>query len=103
MDIPKINTIDREAAEYTRKTERLEQTTNATKVNEYDESEAKQQDKQVEQQQEELVLNTIKFGYNRSTNDFIIRVIKPNGEIGQYPTEDMLTLKDALKRLTDID
>ena len=101
MDIPKINTIDREAAEYTRKTERLEETTDIRKVDSYNESEEKSKDEQVEAQVEEMVLNTIKYGYNRATNDFVIKVIKPNGEIGQYPTEDMMRLKEALSHLAD--
>ncbi len=97
MDIAKINTIDRAAQNHDIKIEKLNESHDIRQIDQYEQNEEPKKDKQVLAQEEEVVLNTIKFGYNRTTNDFIVKVIMPDGTIGQYPTEDMIKLKEMLK------
>ena len=43
----------------------------------------------------ETILDNVKFGFNEETNEFFVRITKGNQEY-QYPTEDMFKLKKSL-------
>lgn len=46
----------------------------------------------------EVVLDNIKFGYNRETKDFFVKVTRGDIEY-KYPTEDMMKVKAHLNEL----
>jgi len=51
----------------------------------------------------EVVLDNIKFGYNKQTQDFFVKVTRGDAEY-KYPTEDMMKIKAHLNDLLqDID
>ncbi|ADG94142.1 polar flagellin [Arcobacter nitrofigilis DSM 7299] len=48
----------------------------------------------------EVVLDNVKFGYNKDTQDFFVKVTRGNAEF-KYPTEDMMKVKAHLHELVD--
>jgi len=40
----------------------------------------------------EVILDNVKFGYNKSSQDFFVKVTRGNAEY-KYPTEDMMRIK----------
>ena len=43
----------------------------------------------------EVILDNIKFGYNKSSKDFFVKVTRGEAEY-KYPTEDMMRIKSLL-------
>lgn len=48
----------------------------------------------------EIILDNVKFGYNRNSKDFFVKVTRGNVE-HKYPTEDMMRVKAQL--LSDLE
>ncbi len=45
-----------------------------------------------ETEKNEVILDNIKFGYNKQSKDFFVKVIRGDAEY-KYPTEDMMRIK----------
>ena len=43
----------------------------------------------------EVILDNVKFGYNKNSKDFFVKVIRGEAEY-KYPTEDMMRMKSLL-------
>ena len=48
----------------------------------------------------EVVLDNVKFGYNKQTQDFFVKVTRGDAEF-KYPTEDMMRVKAHLNELVE--
>jgi uncharacterized FlaG/YvyC family protein len=46
----------------------------------------------------EVVIDNVKFGYNRESKDFFVKVTRGNSEF-KYPTEDMMRVKAHLNEI----
>jgi hypothetical protein len=98
MDIKQVGQIDKAAVDHSKKIEKLQESHNIRRMDEYNEDNKNaNQDRQIEAQEEKIAINTVEFGYNYKTDDLIIKIMKPDGTQDQYPTEDMLKLKTILK------
>ena len=48
----------------------------------------------------EVVLDNVKFGYNKDSKDFFVKVTRGDAEF-KYPTEDMMKVKAHLNELVE--
>ena len=48
----------------------------------------------------EVVLDNVKFGYNKESKDFFVKVTRGDAEF-QYPTDDMMKVKAHLNELIE--
>ncbi|WP_428024113.1 flagellin [Arcobacter sp.] len=48
----------------------------------------------------EVVLDNVKFGYNKESKDFFVKVTRGDAEF-KYPTEDMMKVKAHLNELIE--
>jgi uncharacterized FlaG/YvyC family protein len=48
----------------------------------------------------EVVLDNVKFGYNKESRDFFVKVTRGDAEF-KYPTEDMMKVKAHLNELIE--
>ena len=85
--------IEQAKVDYVEKISKIQETDKKTKV---DPDEAyKNQLRKDNTEQNEMMLDNVKFGYNTETNEFFVRITKGNIEY-QYPTEDMFRMKKGL-------
>jgi len=52
------------------------------------------------EQLNEVVLDNVKFGYNKESQDFFVKVTRGDAEF-KYPTEDMMKVKAHLNDLVE--
>jgi uncharacterized FlaG/YvyC family protein len=98
MDIQKINAIDNAAVDHKQKIEKLQESHDIRHIDQYEE-EAKnaKDDQQIESQEAAVAMNTLKYAYNSTTGDLVMKITNADGSIGQYPTDSMMKLKALLK------
>ena len=93
MQIGRLEMIDQAQVDHIEKTSKIQETDKKTKVD--PEDQYKNAQSQLKEEQNEVILDNVKFGYNSETNDFFVRIKTKDGEY-QYPTEDMMKLKKSL-------
>ena len=93
MQLGRLEMMDQAQTDYVSKISKVQETDQKAKVD--PEEQYKNANKKVEINSNEVILDNVKFGYNSETNDFFVRIKKGDAEF-QYPTEDMMKLKQSL-------
>ncbi len=99
MDIQKIGQIDNAAVEHKQKIEKLQESHDIRKIDQYEEdAQNAKEDLQIEAQEEDYVeMTTLRYGFNEATGDLVMKITNADGTVGQYPTDSMMKLKALLK------
>jgi len=93
MQLGRLETMDQAQTDHVTKISKIQEADQKAKID--PEEQYKNASAKTEAPNNEIILDNVKFGYNSKTNDFFVRIQK--GEvIHQYPTEDMMKLKQAL-------
>jgi len=93
MQLGRLETMDQAQVDYVAKVSKIQEADQKNKID--PEEQYKNATTKVETPNNEVILDNVKFGYNSKTNDFFVRIKKGDVE-HQYPTEDMMKLKQSL-------
>lgn len=93
MQLGRLEVMDQAQVDYVSKISKVQETEQKVKVD--PDEKYKNASTKVEAPDNEVILDNVKFGYNSDTNDFFVRIRKGDAEY-QYPTEDMMKLKQSL-------
>jgi uncharacterized FlaG/YvyC family protein len=93
MQLGRLEMMDQSKVDYVSKISKIQETDQKTKID--PDEKYKNASAKVEAPDNEVILDNVKFGYNSDTNDFFVRIKKGDAEF-QYPTEDMMKLKQSL-------
>jgi len=93
MQLGRLEMMDQAQVDYVSKISKIQETDKKTKVD--PDEKYKDETRKLEVAENEVMLDNVKFGYNSETKDFFVRIVKGDMEY-QYPTEDMMKLKQSL-------
>lgn len=93
MQIGRLEMMDQARVDYVEKTSKIQEMDQKTKVD--PDEKYKNAQSQISPENNEVILDNVKFGFNEETKEFFVRVKTQNGEY-QFPTEDMFKLKKSL-------
>jgi len=93
MQLGRLEVMDQTQVDYVSKISKIQEADSKAKVD--PEEKYKDATQNIEVNANEVILDNVKFGYNSATNDFFVRITKGDTEL-QYPTEDMMKLKQTL-------
>jgi hypothetical protein len=93
MQLGRLEIMDQAQVDYVSKISKIQETDKKTKVD--PDEKYKDETRKVDAADNEVILDNVKFGYNSDTKDFFVRITKGDIEY-QYPTEDMMKLKQSL-------
>ncbi len=93
MQLGRLEVMDQAQVDYVSKISKIQETDQKAKID--PDEKYKNASAKVEAPDNEVILDNVKFGYNSDTNDFFVRIKKGDAEF-QYPTEDMMKLKQSL-------
>jgi len=93
MQIGRLELIDQAQTTHVEKLSKIQETDKKAKID--PDEQYKNIEPQITEDPKEVILDNVKFGYNEETNDFFVRIKKGDQEF-QYPTEDMIKLKQSL-------
>lgn len=88
--IPNIDNAKENVVEKNQKVKSISEETRVIQDEEYKDSLAEES-----AQKNEVILDNIRFGYNKKSKDFFVKIIRGDIEM-KYPTEDMMKLKAFL-------
>lgn len=91
MELSKIAEIDNAQINHIEKTKSVKEVDNKYKVIQ-DDQYKKAQGSIQEKSANEVLLDNVKFGYNKNSKDFYVKVTRGDAEY-KYPTEDMMRIK----------
>lgn len=94
MEISRIADVDNAKANHVEKIQSVKEVDDKHKIVP-DEQYKKVQGSVQEVETNEVILDNIRFGYNRSSKDFFVKVVRGDAEY-KYPTEDMMRVKAQL-------
>ena len=94
MEIGRIAEIDQAKANHVEKVQTVKELDNKEKVIQDDEYKKVQGSAQ-DTDANEVILDNIRFGYNKNSRDFFVKVTRGDAEY-KYPTEDMMRVKAHL-------
>ncbi len=94
MELGRIAEIDNAQANHVEKIKSVKEVDDKQKVVE-DEQYKKAQGSAQEIDTNEVLLDNVRFGYNKSSKDFFVKVTRGDAEY-KYPTEDMMRVKAHL-------
>lgn len=97
MEIGRIPEIDTAKANHEIKVQKVQETDQKNKIVP-DEKYKNAKTNDLSDRLNEVVLDNIKFGYNKESKDFFIKVTRGEAEY-KYPTEDMMKVKAHLNEL----
>ena len=93
MLLGRLEMIEQAQVDHVSKISKIQESDKKDKVD--PEEKYKNVQSKLESRNNEMILDNVKFGYNSDTNDFFVRITKGDTEL-QYPTEDMMKLKQTL-------
>ena len=93
MQLGRTEIMDQGQVDYVSKISKIQEADQKAKID--PEEKYKDAGTKVVASENEVMLDNVKFGYNSATNDFFVRIKKGDAEF-QYPTEDMMKLKQSL-------
>ncbi|QKF82904.1 flagellin [Halarcobacter ebronensis] len=99
MELGKIAEIDNAQTNHIKKIQTVQEVDENYRVVDNEEHK-KAQLKITDSSLNEVILDNVKFGYNKSSKDLFVKVIRGDAEY-KYPTEDMMRIKAQL--LKDIE
>ena len=91
MEIGRVAQIDNAKENYEIKTKQVSSVEEKVKTIQEDEYK-KNSSKEPTSELNEVILDNIKFGYNRESKDFFVKITRGDIE-NKYPTEDMMKIK----------
>ena len=91
MEIGRVAQIDNAKENYEIKTKQVSNVEEKVKTIQEDEYK-KNSSKEPTSELNEVILDNIKFGYNRESKDFFVKITRGDIE-NKYPTEDMMKVK----------
>ena len=91
MEIGRVAQIDNAKENYEIKTKQVSSVEEKVKTIQEDEYK-KNSSKEPTSELNEVILDNIKFGYNRESKDFFVKITRGEAEY-KYPTEDMMKVK----------
>ena len=93
MQIGRLEMMDQSKIDHVSKISQIQETDKKTDVD--PDEKYKNEMRKIVEDPNEVMLDNIKFGFNEETKEFFVRVTKGNSQY-QFPTEDMLKLKQSL-------
>ena len=97
MEIGRLPEIDQAKTNHDIKIQKVQETENKEKILP-DEKYKNAKVKEPSENLNEVVLDNVKFGYNKETQDFFVKVTRGEAEY-KYPTEDMMKVKAHLNEI----
>lgn len=94
MEIGRIAEVDLAKTNHAEKIQTVKEVDNKHKVFD-DEQYKKVQGKESDTNINEVILDNVRFGYNKSSQDFFVKVVRGESEY-KYPTEEMMRVKALL-------
>lgn len=94
MEVGRVAQIDNAKENYEIKTKQVSNVEEKVKTIQEDEYK-KNSSKEPISELNEVILDNIKFGYNRNSKDFFVKITRGDVE-NKYPTEDMMKVKAFL-------
>ncbi len=91
MEIGRVAEIDNAKLNNIEKTQKISNVDEKNKVIQEDEYK-KALGNQSSSDKNEVILDNVRFGYNKSSRDFFVKVTRGEAEY-KYPTEDMMKVK----------
>lgn len=91
MEIGRVAEIDNAKLNNSEKVQKISEVNDKNKVIQDDEYK-KSVGNQDSSEKNEVILDNIRFGYNKNSRDFFVKVIRGDAEY-KYPTEDMMKVK----------
>ncbi len=102
MQIGRMAEIDNAQQNHSQKVEKVNEVTDDNKIIS-DEEYKKTLGSSNETEKIEVMLDNVKFGFNKDSRDFFVKITKGNSEF-KYPTEDMMKVKAfLLQELNEIE
>jgi len=99
MEIGRIPDIDNAKTNHVEKIQSVKEVDDKQKIVQ-DEQYKKVQGNIQDTEPNEVILDNVRFGYNKSSKDFFVKVTRGEAEY-KYPTEDMMRVKAQI--LSDIE
>ncbi|MFA7571494.1 MAG: flagellin [Sulfurimonadaceae bacterium] len=99
MDIGRVEMIDQSKVNHIEKMQKVQETDEKEKVVP-NEQYKNAKPNEIIDDANEGILDNIKFGYNKSSQDFFVKVTRGDAEY-KYPTEDMMKMKAQLLQLME--
>lgn len=99
MDIDRVEVIDQSKVNHIEKMQKVQETDKKDKVDP-NEQYKNAKPNEIIDDANEVILDNIKFGYNKSSQDFFVKVTRGDAEY-KYPTEDMMKMKAQLLQLME--
>ncbi|RXJ87921.1 flagellin [Arcobacter sp. CECT 8985] len=93
MELGRVADIDNAKVNHIEKSQKVAEVDNKEKIV-ADDKYKNAQNKNVSDKQE-VILDNVRFGYNRNSKDFFVKVTRGETEY-KYPTEDMMRIKAQL-------
>lgn len=94
MELGRISEIDNAQTNNVSIVQKVKEVDENTKVID-DEEYKKQSSTTLSEETNEVILDNVKFGYNKESKDFFVKIIRGDAEY-KYPTEDMMKVKAHL-------
>jgi uncharacterized FlaG/YvyC family protein len=94
MEIGRIAEMDQAKTNHIQKIEKVQETDEKSKIDP-NEQYKNTKPNEIIKEPTEVILDNVRFGYNKESQDFFVKVTKGNVEY-KYPTEDMMKMKAQL-------
>ena len=101
MEIGRAANIEQAQVNNVEKINKVQEVDNEKKVTP-DEQYKNVRPNEIIEEPNEVILDNVKFGFNKSSQDFFVKVIRGEAEY-KFPTEDMMKLKAHLLEATKAD
>ena len=91
MQVGRVAVVDNAKTNNVEKNEKITNLNEKSKVNQEDEYK-KALGSQTVSDKNEVILDNVRFGYNKDSRDFFVKITRGEAEY-KYPTEDMMKVK----------
>lgn len=99
MEIGRVEVMDQSKVNHVEKMQKVQETDKKDRVDP-NEQYKNAQPNEIIKDANEVILDNVKFGYNKSSQDFFVKVTRGDAEY-KYPTEDMMKMKAQLLKLME--
>ena len=99
MDIGRVEVIDQSKVNHIEKMQKVQETDKKDKADP-NEQYKNAKPNEIIKDANEVILDNVKFGYNKNSQDFFVKVTRGDAEY-KYPTEDMMKMKAQLLQMME--
>ncbi|MFA6788359.1 MAG: flagellin [Arcobacteraceae bacterium] len=99
MEIGRVEVMDQSKVNHVEKIQKVQETDKKDKVDP-NEQYKNTKPNDIIKDTNEVILDNVKFGYNKSSQDFFVKVTRGDAEY-KYPTEDMMKMKAQLLQMME--